>query len=106
MILQAAVMKLILQIHLRVSFVAGAPQAMSPDELTKGSLDRISLVHWKLKFLGLLLTASLLEYFVMGSHKDGAMSLGARHAGNPMRTVMTMAAKLKTVGDFAAFLLS
>ena len=40
----------------------------------------------------------------MGSHKDGAMSLGARHAGNPMRTVMTMAAKLKTVGDFAAFL--
>ena len=42
----------------------------------------------------------------MGSHKDGAMSLSARHAGNPMRTVMTMAAKLKPVGDFAAFLLS
>jgi hypothetical protein len=47
-----------------------------------------------------------MEDFDLGSHEDRAMGLSARHAGSFMRAVMTLAAKLKTVGDFTAFLLS
>jgi hypothetical protein len=60
-------------------------------------------VHLKLKFFALLVASSLLERFVVGSHQNRAMGLSARNAANFMRTVMTLAAKLETVGDLCAF---
>src|SRR5208337_5076358 len=74
--------------------------------LTNGSFDRVSLVHSKLKFFALLIAPSLLQLFVVGSDKDGAMGLSARDAGCFMRAAMTLAPELKTIGDFTAFLLS
>ena len=41
----------------------------------------------------------------MGPNNNRAVGLIFSNAGGPIRAVMTLAAKLKTVADFAAFLL-
>src|SRR5262245_12645354 len=63
-------------------------------------------MHLELKCFALLVAPSLLEAFVVSSDEDRAMGLSARNAGSFMRAAMTLAAKLKTVGDFSAFALS
>ena len=95
--------KLILEIHLCESFVTGPSQPVTTHYIADGPLDRISLVHLQLKFFALLVASSLLQAFVVSSHQNRAMGLSARHAGRFMPTVMTLAAKLKTVGDLTAF---
>jgi hypothetical protein len=62
-------------------------------------------VHSKFKFRAELLTSSLLERFVTGSYNNGAVALIFRNTSGPMQAAMTLAAKLKTVTDFAAFFL-
>jgi hypothetical protein len=76
-----------------------------PDKhkLANGALDRIALVHLKLKFFALLVASSLLKRFVVGSHKNRAMGLSARNAASFMRTVLTLASKLKAVGYLFRF---
>ena len=79
---------------------------MPAHQLTNSPLDRIALVHSKLKFRALLLASPLLERFVVGPHNNRAVGLILSNASGPIRAVMTLAAKLKTVADFAALLLS
>ena len=68
-------------------------------------LDRIALVHLKLKFFALLVASSLLERFVVGSDQNRAMGLSTRNAASFMGTVLTLASKLKAVGYLFAFVL-
>jgi len=98
--------ELVLEIDLCKALVAGSTQSVAAYELTYGPLNRVALAHLVPKFFALLIAPSLLEHFVIGSYQDRAMRLSTRYASRFVRAVMTVVAKLNSVGHFTAFLLS